>query len=630
MCGICGFIDYKGELNENDLNDMVKSINYRGPDDRGTEFYHTHQAYVGLGHVRLSILDLTQAGHQPMRFENLTIVFNGEVYNFREIRADLIKNGHHFKSDSDTEVILHAFKEWKYCCVDKFIGMFAFVIFDNSDNTLYLCRDRAGVKPLYYYLDDEIFAFASELKPLMKLPNVKKKVSMQALSTFLKVGYIPGEMSVFENTYKLDGGCWAEFIITSKRFRKFKYWDLADYYKLPKLDISYEDAKESLKELFISAFGYRLISDVPVGVLQSGGFDSSAVTAILTRELGVTPMTFTVGFNDYVDEAPVAEKISEILGTKQVTKYCSVNDVVDIIPILPFVYDEPFSDTSALPSILVSRVVKQHVSVVLSADGGDEVFAGYNVYGQVSDVFPYFEKIPGGVRNRCHPFFKGMSAIIPSKMSKMHNFLDKLDYVFSSHDLSQKTWIESKNYYNQIIVNLLFPSLSNYDYLKMFDDIDTVVHSPEYALLSDWKTQMKDEFLIKIDRAMMSVSLEGREPMLDHRIAEFAAQLPWEYKYKDGVKKRILKDIVYDYLPKELMDKPKRGFSPPLEGWMRTILKDYVIENVMTVAGIDDLGCNTEDMKSFLNRFMKGDKYFNNLMWRIAQYGAWYKMYMTK
>ena len=629
MCGICGYIDYKGDIKDHILEKMVFSIRHRGPDDKGVDYFQTPLSRVALGHTRLSILDLSKAGHQPMHYENLIIVFNGEVYNFIEIRDELIKKGHHFNSNSDTEVILHSFKEWHTDCVNRFIGMFAFVIYDQTIQKLYMCRDRAGVKPFYYYISSNFMAFASELKPLMAIPQFKRYLSEKSLSTFLKIGHIPGEMCIYKDTYKLDGGCWAEYDIEKKTLRKWCYWNIEDYYSKPKLNISYEDAKKEIKDLFKSAFGYRLVSDVPIGVLLSGGFDSAAVTAILTKELGIMPRTFTIGFHDYINEAPDAEKISGLLGTQHTTYYCTEKDVIELIPKLSQVYDEPFADPSALPSMLVSMVVRKNIPVVLSADGGDEIFAGYDSYERLSSFYPFLEKIPKVVRNHIHIPIKIINRVLPYKNNRAHNFLIKVDETLGAAQLSEKAWYDNRYITNQKLINSIFPQLSNYDYRNVYSNIMACLHTPEYPLIVDWKTRMKDEFLIKVDRAMMAVSLEGREPMLDHRIAEYVAQLPWEYKYKDGVKKRILKDIVYDYLPKKLMDKPKRGFTPPLSKWMRSEVRDYVRSNIEKIDELD-IDFNKALLNNMVDSFMNGDESLFKTIWNLVQLSSWNQAYVRK
>lgn len=626
MCGICGYIDYKGEIEDHVINNMISSIRHRGPDDQGVYVTQCQDARIIMGHVRLSVLDLSPAGHQPMHYNGLTIVFNGEVYNFKEIRNELIEKGHHFVSNSDTEVILHSFKEWHTDCVSKFIGMFAFVIYDYENSKLYLCRDRAGVKPLYYYVSKDLFVFASELKPLMEIPQFKRRVSLKAVSSFLKTGFIPGEMCIFDDTYKLDGGYWAEYNIEQRELKKWKYWNIDDFYAKPKLKITYEDAKDELKKLFKSAFGYRLVSDVPIGVLLSGGFDSSIVTSILTKELGVTPRTFTIGFHDGTDEAPDAEQISAILGTQHTTHYCSEKDIIDFVPLLPDIYDEPFSDASALPSLVVSKIVREEVPVVLSADGGDEIFAGYDWYDRLARYYPYINKMPKYLRHHILRPVNVMNHILPEHFKRTKNLLMRMENMLIYENVTPKIWYDNMSVPNQTLVNTIFPQLVEFDYRLEYEDFHICDKTEEYALLTDWKTRMKDEYLIKVDRAMMSVSLEGREPLLDHRIIEFAAQLPWDFKYKDGIKKRILKDIVYDYLPKSLMNKPKRGFSPPIARWMRNELQDYINGQLELVSSLG-IQYNAREFNKIYDRFICGDNNDYYFIWTISQLIAWGQKY---
>ncbi len=627
MCGICGYIDYKGNIEDRVLENMVHSIRHRGPDDNGLVYFKTPYAKVGLGHARLSILDLTKAGQQPMQFENLTIVFNGEIYNFKEIRQELLSKGHQFVSNSDTEVILHSFKEWHTDCVNRFIGMFAFAIYNQSEQKLFLCRDRAGVKPLYYHVNENFVSFASELKPLMLIPSFERLISMESVSAFLKVGYIPGEMSIFEKTYKLDGGCWAEYDIKKHLIKKWNYWNIEEYYNKPKLNVSYENAKKEIKELFKSAFGYRLVSDVPVGVLLSGGFDSATVTAILSKELGVIPRTFTIGFHDYIDEAPDAEKISALLGTQHTTYYCTVKDIVDLVPQLPIVYDEPFADPSALPSILVSMIVRKDVPVVLSADGGDEIFGGYDRYEYFSKKHPVLNHLPKLLRYYMNGPLRTIASLLPDNMMKPKGYIGRIAETLLSEKMNQKAWYDNMYYSKEILINDIFPQFQRYDSKSIFHDIKTASNTNEYALIADYKTKMKDEFLIKVDRAMMSVSLEGREPLLDHRISEYVAQLPWEYKYHEGHKKRILKDIAYDYLPQNLMDKPKRGFTPPICNWMRNELREYVYSQIDALSLLD-INVNKKSLNKMLVSFMNGNDCYSECIWALTQYGAWAYKYV--
>ncbi len=630
MCGICGLVNYKERLSVNVYESMLLSLQHRGPDDSGYAETLLDGQQVMLGHVRLSILDLSMAGHQPMSWNGLTICFNGEVYNFREIRDELTKLGHSFVSECDTEVVLHAFSQWSIKCVDRFIGMFAFAIFDSNNNKIWLCRDRAGVKPLFYTFSEDLFTFGSELKAIMAIPTFKRCVSLEALDVFLKVGYIPSETSIFEEAFKLDAGYWLEYDIKSKEINKYRYWSIDDYYNKPKFSLTYNEAKQELKKLFVSAFGYRLISDVPVGVFLSGGFDSSAVTSILTKELGIIPNTFTIGFKDHIDEAPIAEKISQLLGTNHTSYYCSEKDARDLITTLPLYYDEPFSDTSALPTMLVSKLSSQKVKVVLSADGGDEIFAGYTSVDKINRVYPVLLRVPQLIRNNSALFIRPLKAVIPNNYSRAHSLLDMVEGTFSEDVLTPKSWVVNQSQYDNSIINNLNEKCRSYDHRIYFRQIEAANNTYEHLLASDYRMKMKDEYLVKVDRATMAVSIEGREPMLDHRIAEFAAQLPWEYKYKDGVKKRILKDIVYDYLPQELMDKPKHGFSAPVMKWLRNELKEYAIENIQVVSQLAELGFNKKNVEACFENFLRGNDHLYAIVWRMIQMGAWYTTWMKK
>lgn len=630
MCGICGFVNKELKIEPEVSGRMLSSIGYRGPDDSGFEETIIGSSQIMMGHVRLSILDLSPLGHQPMNYGELSICYNGEVYNFKEIRRELTVLGHSFQSSSDTEVILHSFKEWGANCVEKFIGMFAISILDKMQQKIWLFRDRAGVKPMYYCLNDNVFAFASELKPLMELPSFRRDIDMESLNAFLTMGFIPGDMSIFKSTFKLNAGHWLEYSINEHKIKIEKYWDIEDYFNKPKLEIAYEEAKEELKDIFKSAFSYRLISDVPVGVFLSGGFDSSILCSILTQELGIVPNTFTIGFSDYVDEAPEAEQIAKILGTNHTTRYCTEKDILEFIPSLPIYYDEPFSDTSALPTMLVSKLSGQDVKVVLSADGGDELFAGYSSADHIIKLYPQLHRIPQFVRNHFNiPYVFGRK-LFESAAPKYIKFLEAANGTFKEKALSQKSWVMHFDDNYQSMSNMVNKMCGIYDYKKPYYVINAAQDSPEYVLVSEYKLKMKDMFLTKMDRATMSVSIEGREPMLDHRIAEFVAQLPWEYKYKDGVRKRILKDMVYDYLPKELMDKPKRGFSAPVMKWLKAELKDYVIDNLDIVANLTELGFDKKNIWKLHNRFESEmfNNYTYNMIWRLIQFGAWYKQWM--
>ena len=373
MCGIIGFIDKKKSINT--LNDMLNIQSYRGPDDRG--LYFDEKNGVHFGHNRLSIQDLSSYGHQPFVSDcgNYIIVFNGEVYNFKNIRVDLEELGYKFISNSDTEVILYSYKEWGIKCIDKFIGMFAFAILDKVEDKLVLIRDRAGVKPLYYYIYEDQFMFSSEIKSFHKHPKFKKEQNLEVLPYFFQFGYIPAPYTIFKNCFKLEAGHYLELKIDNLEFKITKYWDVNDFYLQEKFTKSENEILKDIEKILDDAIDLRMVSDVPVGVFLSGGYDSSLVASILAKKQGKKINTFTIGFDDEkYNEAKHAKTIAEYLGTNHTEYYMRNSDMLDLVEKLPFYYDEPFGDSSALPTMIVSKLARQSVTVALSSDGGDEAF----------------------------------------------------------------------------------------------------------------------------------------------------------------------------------------------------------------------------------------------------------------
>jgi asparagine synthase (glutamine-hydrolysing) len=576
MCGITGFIDFNKKSDLSILTKMTDVLSHRGPDDSGYFFVESDIANIGLGHRRLSILDLSKHGHQPMRFENLEIVYNGEVYNFWDIRLELEKYGYVFKSNSDTEVILKAFHKWGMKSIDQFIGMFAIALHDNRTNRLYLIRDRAGVKPIYWYWKNNLFMFASELKSFHQNKWFHKEISSDSLALFFQLAYVPQPWSIFKNTKKVRAGHFLEFNLKNKQFTEKKYWDVLHFYNKPKKDIPESEAMKEIEKKFQSAFRYRNIADVPVGIFLSGGYDSSIVAAILQRSQNEKVKTFTIGFNDInYDEAPFANKVADFLGTDHTQVYCTWKEALDIIPDLPVIYDEPFADHSAIPTILVSKIARKTVSVALSADGGDEIFGGYDKYmtkfNKYTNIFKYLRKIIGSKNlNRLSLFIQQHGFV------KDDLFANKVaKFVFENNIEIQKII----SYFSTPIMNERI--ISDYSYHKIqtcFDDIQHVFDNNviNKMLAIDYKTYLVDDILHKVDRATMSVSLEGREPFLDHRIIEYMAQLPDHYKILGNEKKYLLKKITHQLLPTQLMDRPKMGFSIPLKYWLNNELQDYI------------------------------------------------------
>jgi len=628
MCGISGFIDFNKKSNADLLNQMVSTLNHRGPDDLGGKIYDFDTATIGLGQNRLSIIDLSSGGHQPMIYKHLCIAFNGEIYNYKEIKNELLQIGHVFISMSDTEVILHAFEEWGENCVEKFIGMFAFVILDENSQRITIIRDRAGVKPLFYYWNDGLFLFASELKAFHKHPQFIKEVDEQSVHQYIDFGYIPAPYCIFRNCNKLNPGHILTIDITTQSINIKKYWDVYDYYRLPKLKISYEDAMNEIEKLLISAFEYRMVADVPVGVFLSGGYDSTIVAAMLQHTRTNSKIkTFTIGFADGNDEAPFAKEVAKHIGTDHTEYYCTAKEAQDIIPTLPYFYDEPFADSSAIPTMLVSKLAKEKVTVALSADAGDELFAGYDYYRAFQSYIEFFNKIPKLFRKPL-----GLLVRLIDKFTFGYGLKNKLDVLgdvlnANSTDLAQM--LHHKYFeINKKAVRSLFINKS-FIYRNEFDDkFVNLTDNLSIALATDYKMYLQNDILVKVDRATMSVALEGREPFLDHRIIEYVAQLPDEYKY-GKVQKRILKDIVYKYVPKSLLDRPKAGFSLPIDSWLKNelsyLMDDYLSNSAITQSGF----FKTTYVQKLRKDFVAGKMHDTSIIWRLLQFQMWYIRWMN-
>lgn len=627
MCGICGFIDYRKSSGLDILEEMTKTLNHRGPNDRGCNVFENDKFEVGFGQSRLSIIDLSMNGHQPMFYKNFSIVFNGEIYNYSEIKDELINLGHIFISNSDTEVILHSFEQWGELCVNRFIGMFSFSIFDNVTNKVFLFRDRAGVKPLYYYWFDGLFLFASELKPFHKNPNFKKELNFLSIKEYVNYGHVPSPLCIFKYSYKLEPGHILIFDIEEKSYLIKKYWDVNTFYNLKKLNLNYTEAKLDLEKILKSAFDYRMVSDVPVGVFLSGGYDSTAVAAILQHDRKEKIKTFTIGFsnsNEKLNEAPFAKKIAAYLGTDHTEYYCTSEDAKKIIFDLPYFFDEPFADSSAIPTILVSQIAKKKVTVCLSADGGDEIFAGYKYYQSYTQSLKYLLRIPYIFRLALKKLLMYYVKLFPkSKYSlKLPRYIHSMSF---SDQLLPQALHRSFFKVNPDITKKLFinSDTSNETYFEEYNFKDSL----SVALANDYKMYLQNDVLTKVDRATMSVSLEGREPFLDHRIIEFVAQLPSKFKF-GNVQKKILKDIVHKYVPQKLLDRPKTGFEIPINDWLKNDLS-YLIDNYLNQEIIESSKIFSYQYVNKLKNDFKLDLLDDpTIIWKLLQFQMWYKKWM--
>ncbi len=635
MCGIAGFIDKTGNTDRETLFKMTDSLHHRGPDDAGYDVWNNKYASIGFGHRRLSIIDLSPLGHQPMSSnEDLHIIFNGEIYNYKEIRGELVQKGFLFKSNSDTEVILNAYRQWGMQMLTKFVGMFSFALYDAVNNKVILVRDRAGVKPLYYYWQNNLFLFASELKAFHKHPGFQKKINEACLQSYLQYGYVPAPDCIYRNTFKLLPGHYLVFDVEKATFENIKYWDVADYYNKPTISITEGEALEETERLLTKACQYRMVSDVPVGVFLSGGYDSSVVTALLQKQNQQKIKTFTIGFhNQKFNEATFAKKVADHIGTDHHEYYCTVEEAKSIIPTLPYYFDEPFGDVSAIPTILVSRFAREQVTVALSADAGDEIFAGYNKYNGVLGILNTINKIPKGLRTSVATILKHTPAYVLQKITGLSdNSKENIEKVagYFKNNTPAVEIMDQSNYSGPIekiklFLNKGYHSQPDYFGIKNWQSSTDALKG---MLAIDYVSYMANDILTKVDRATMSVSLEGREPLLDQSIVEWVATLPSDFKIKNGTSKYLLKKLTHTYIPAAIMERPKMGFGIPVVDWFREDL-EYLFNHYFSAEALQWHGffCEDEIRKSVIE-YRNGKNEGFTLLWYILIFQMWYEKWM--
>ncbi|MBL0329721.1 MAG: asparagine synthase (glutamine-hydrolyzing) [Bacteroidetes bacterium] len=620
MCGIAGYYSFTNKFSQKDLEEMTAAIAHRGPDAEG--FYK--DTVCGLGHRRLSIIDLSSNANQPMHSADnrYVMVYNGEVYNYREIAAELRQK---FKSEfitsSDSEVILEAYVQYGPEFVQKLNGMFAFAIYDKHKNELFVCRDRIGIKPLYYFWDGENFAFASELKALTKVSVIPLELNRNAIYKFLHLGFIPAPQSIYQSIKKLDSGTWIK--ISKNNFESDKYWSI-NKQVTEKVITKEKEAIVKLSDLLMSSVQYQIKSDVPFGVFLSGGIDSSLVTANAVNLSGVKVNTFSIGFeeNKY-NESVYAKAVANHLGTNHHEFIVSYKDAIDLIDTIFDVYSEPFADSSSIPTLLVSKLAKGEVTVTLSGEGGDELFLGYGAYQwakRLNNPFiKTFRKQIGKViatnknYTRHEAYFN-----YPSEQLQYSHTLSQELYYFSLDEINNNTTTAFKNY----------PGATNKDSLNSFgveiDHLKRKLNPMEKQAIFDLHFYLQGDLLTKVDRASMYYSLETRVPYLDHRIIEFSLNLSHELKYKNNTSKYLLKEILYQYVPEKIFNRPKQGFAIPLEGWLKKELKflidEYLSESVIKKYNILDYK-KVEELKQ--NFLVYNQSYLYNRLWILIVLHKW-------
>lgn len=601
---MCGIYLTNIPFEKENIVKKLRSIEFRGPDNLGFQKINE----ISFGHLRLSVVDLEERSNQPYYFNNLTIVFNGEIYNYQEIQQELIDKGYEFNTTSDTEVLLKGFAEWGKEVLKRLNGMFAFAIYNQENNTIFCARDRLGVKPFYYYWKDGLLEICSQMRPLI---NPDSKLSNEAISIYLDCGYIPSPYSVLEHVYKLSPGKYMKIDLSSRSLEINEYWNLS---KVEVRDISYEKAQEQLHAILIDAVKIRMHADVPLGSFLSGGIDSALVTSIASSISSKPVNTFSIGFEDPAyDESKIAAKYAEILGTRHTETICTQQDVLQMLPQLIKVYDEPFADSSALPSLLLNSVTKQHVTVALSGDGGDESFLGYRYFGTIVR-FNKIRKIPYLIRKLIStiplnnilgeraPAFKGLLA---SKTSD-----DLAFHIFAGYESLQKKEMQVwKDFYKD------YKSWSSNPIQRAAD--------------LNIKLWLENDSNVKVDRASMAYSVEVRSPFLDYRVIEYGRSLPVSFRFQEGNQKRILKDILKEYIPEDIFNQPKKGFSIPLRDWIRKDLKSEVLKELdddflKRVPNLD-----IKKFKRQLNDHISGKKDYSFNIWKLFILAKWYKEFMS-
>ena len=637
MCGITGIHSETAFIDPSVLSAMTDSLRHRGPDDSGT--YVSENRKVGLGHARLSILDLSERGRQPMGSDDgrIQVSYNGEIYNYREIREELRSKGHAFRTECDTEVLVRAYEQWGIACLERFIGMFALAVWDGGKNELYLARDRVGIKPLYYYMENGLFLFASELKAIMEHPGFGKRISPDGLALFLRYDYVRSPYTIFENTHKLEPGCYLR--LRGGEIEKRRYWDATEFWNAEPWDMDEEEACDEFEELLADSIRYRLVSDVPVGVFLSGGIDSSLVTAMISKNTSEPLKTFTIGFeDDEYNEAVWAKKVAEYLGTDHVETYVSDDKAAETIFDIPSIYDEPFADSSSIPTCAVSRLAAGHVKVVMSADGGDELFSGYNDYVKCMFYANLIRKTPGLVRGVLRKTLAGLGPGGFGLLGKIPGLstLRKVGGVYERDRAILLSIMDGDmarmNRYRRGIwapesMPEIFGQAGSVHEETFNDHFDSVESGDLLArmLYGDFRVWLPDDILAKVDKASMSTGLEARVPLLDHRFVGFAARVPMNLKYRNGETKYLMKKVLSRHLPRELYARPKRGFSSPVDRWLRgrlrPVAEEYLSADAVRKSGVFDPGQVARWKDGFYEKFTIGPRQ----IWNLLTFQMWHE-----
>ena len=599
MCGIYGSTKiFKDSI----IKDKLEVANFRGPDFSD---YKIINSKILFGHNRLSIVDLEKRSNQPFTYDNLVIVFNGEIYNFLELRGKLIKLNYEFKTDSDTEVVCAMYKEYAEKCLNQLTGMFSFVIYDKKQNLLFGARDRLGQKPFFYRFENNEFEFGSNLNQL-EIGN-DLKLNREACIDYFYFGYFIDPQTPYENVYKLEPGNFFHYDIEKKDLTINKYWSVSEF-SPHQNNSSYTEVKHNVKTLLTSAVDLRLKADVPVGLFLSGGVDSSLISSI-AKSVKNDINTYSIKFNEKkYDESEESKKIANYLGTNHHTFSCDLNKGKELIEGMFEFYDEPFADISSIPSMLLSSEVKKHVTVALTGDGADELFLGYDRYRWMNDVSNLY-KVPYPLRKS---FAKALK-LIPNYKLKM--IAQGISYK-NIDDLYLRMMSTFKNSY---IKENLSSKISDKFYFP-FKELNVI----EACSLIDVDLYLNADINTKVDRASMAYSLEARSPFMDHRVVEYSRTIPTEMKFKNRTSKFILKDLLSDYIPRDLFERPKKGFGVPLESWLKKDLKPLVFDCLNSFKKMNLDFINYEIFDNLVNEFYSNKANHSVEIWKMMSFVLWF------
>ena len=613
---------------------MTDAISHRGPDDAGQ--WLDPEAGIALGHRRLSILDLSPAGHQPMASTSgrFIIVFNGEVYNFAQIREELeardpsvVWRGH-----SDTELILAAFEAWGIASsVRRFVGMFAIALWDREDRILHLVRDRFGEKPLYFGWAGDSFLFGSELKSLRAHPAWRADIDRNALALYLRHSCVPGPYSIYSGIFKLSPGTVlsirTEGATPGVVPQPVPYWSMREVVTEALANPFRGTEREAIARLDVllrDSVKGQMCSDVPLGAFLSGGVDSSTIVAVMQAQSARPVKTFTIGFHEAgFNEAGYAKAVAQHLGTDHTEMYVTSRDAQDVIPLLPSLYDEPFSDPSQIPTYLVSRLTRNHVTVSLSGDAGDELFGGYSRYLQGQSIWDLIGGIPRPLRAGAAAGGRGLSrALIAFEMTRaLGDRIESLSELFAAES-SEAMYLRLVSHWktpDRVVIGAKEPH-THFSDPQAWADIPELVHR---MMFLDSLSYLPDDILAKVDRAAMGVSLETRVPLLDHRIAAFAWSLPLSMKVRDGRGKWILRQVLENYVPRDLIDRPKVGFSVPIDTWLRGPLREWA-ESLLDETTLRDQGYfDPPPIRQRWREHLKGTRDWHFYLWDVLMFQAW-------